>query len=302
MQRVQLIVNPISGRGHGLALAPAIEARLRRLGYKPETLVTRQRGDARDFAASLDRKTSRIVVVGGDGTLNEVINGQSRIPLAIFPVGTGNAFAADQGILGTLDFMETLMQDGRVEWFDLGDAGGKKFLNMASCGILGQIHRTFWEHRNGPDSVARCLARAFQVLRRRKFPPVSLWCDDSPVTRTARIVVVSNIRTYAPRVSFTPLASPFDGSLDVCTFPAPSGLDYLRWSFGVLRGRPVDHAAVSYLRGRTVHMAGEGIACHVDGEYVGQAPLTVSVLPRRLPILVPGSRPASREQDLCLAA
>jgi diacylglycerol kinase (ATP) len=295
MKRAQLIVNPISGRGRGLGVVPAIEARLLRLGYRAATCITRQRGDARDFVASLDWRTSLIVVVGGDGTLNEVINGQTKIPLALFPVGTGNAFAADQGILGNLDFLERLIQDGRVEWFALGDAGGKKFLNMASGGILGQIHRTFWEHRNGPDSVARSLARALRILWRRQFPPVSVWCDDTPVTRTARIVVVGNTRTYARHIRFTPLASPFDGSLDVCTFPVPSGLDYLRWLLAVLRGRHVNHDGVGYLRGRTIRLAGDGVACHVDGEYVGQAPLNVSVLPASVPILVLGSRPASQE-------
>lgn len=302
MKRVQLIVNPISGKGNGPAIAPAIEARLRRLGYEASTFVTQKRGDARNFAASLDGRTSLIVVVGGDGTLNEVINGQTRIPLAIFPVGTGNAFATDQGIRGTVDFLETLLRDGVVRRFDLGDAGGKKFLNMASCGILGQIHRTFWEGRNRPDSVLRCLARAFRVLWRRHFPPVALWCDNSPVTRTARIVVVGNTRTYAPGVSFTPLASPFDGSLDVCTLREPSALDYPRWSLAVLRQRPVEGDGVGYLRGRTIHMAGEGVACEVDGEYAGQAPLTVSVLPRRVPILVPGAGPVPEAQRLPAAA
>jgi diacylglycerol kinase (ATP) len=289
MKKVQLIVNPISGKGNGLAAVPAIEARLRRLGYEPATFVTRRRGDARAFAASLDPKTSLILVIGGDGTLNEVINGQTRIPLTIFPRGTGNAFAADQGIRGNLDFLETLLRTGSVQLFDLGEAGGKKFLNMASCGILGQIHRTFWEGRNGPDGILRSLARAFKVLWRRQFRPLTFSFGGGAPARTAHIVVVGNTRTYAPRVSFTPLASSFDGYLDVCTFPAPSWLDLLRWLVGVLRGRHLDDPRIGYSRERTVRIGGEGIDCHVDGEYVGQAPLTVSILPRSVPILIPAT-------------
>lgn len=287
MKRVQLIVNPISGKGQGTAVVPAIEARLRRLGYEPATFVTRRRGDARNFAAVLDQRTSLIVALGGDGTLNEVINGQTGVPLAIFPVGTANAFADDQGIRGTVDFLEALLKDGVLRWFDLGDAGGKKFLNMASCGILGQIHRAFWEDRDGPDGAIRLFTKTLHVLRRRRFPPVTLWHDGRPVRRGAGIVVVGNTRTYAPGVSFTPDASPFDGVLDVTTLPAPSGFDFLRWTLGVVRGRRLDDPRIGYLRARVVQMGGEGIDCHVDGEYVGQAPLTVSVRPRSVRILVP---------------
>ncbi|MBI2205107.1 MAG: diacylglycerol kinase family lipid kinase [Candidatus Rokubacteria bacterium] len=287
MRMVQLIVNPIAGRGHGAGVVPAIEARLRRLGCEVATFVTRRRGDAREFAASLERTTSLLLVVGGDGTLNEVVNGQVEIPLALFPVGTGNAFAADQGIGGTLDALEALVRDGVPRWFDLGAAGGRKFINMASCGILGQIHRAFWVGRRGPDSFVRCLLTAFGILRRGLFRPVTIRCDGRMVDRVAHIVVVGNTRTYSPGVSFTPEASPFDGALDVCTLPAPRAVDLVRWLVGVLRQQRLEDPRIGYLRARTVHMGGTGIECHVDGEYVGPGPLSVSVLHRHVQILVP---------------
>lgn len=287
MRTAHLIVNPIAGRGRGPEVVPALDAALRRHGYAPVTRLTRRRGEAREIAASLDRRTALVVVVGGDGTLNEVINGQLAIPLAIFPMGTANAFTADQGLRGTVEFFEALLGDGVLARFDLGEAGGKKFLNMASCGILGQIHRAFWEDRDGPDGAMRLLAKTWKVLRGRRFPPVTLWHGGSPVTRAAGIVVVSNTRTYAPGVSFAPDASPFDGVLDVTTLPPPSGLDYLRWGLGVLGGRRLADPRVGHLRARAVRMAGLGIDCHVDGEYVGCAPLAVSVLPAGIRILVP---------------
>lgn len=284
-----MIVNPIAGKGYGPAVVPAMEERLRRLGYAPATFVTQRRDDASALAASLDWRTSLIVVVGGDGTLNEVVNGQTKIPMTVFPLGTGNAFAADQGIRGTLDAFETLLRTGVVEWFDLGDAGGRKFINMASGGILGRIHRAFWEGRRGPDGLVRCLLIAFRILRTRDFVPVSVWCDGTLVTRSAWLVVVGNTRTYSPGISFTPLASPSDGLLDVCTLPAPSGLDYLRWFLSVLRGRPLNQNGTGYTRARTVRLTGERVVCHVDGEYIGPAPLSVSVVPRSVPILVPAA-------------
>lgn len=291
MRTAHLIVNPIAGRGRGAEVVPALGDVLRRRGYAPVTRLTRRRGEAREIAAALDRRSALIVVVGGDGTLNEVINGQLEIPLALFPTGTANAFAADQGLRGTVEFFDALLAGGVFARFDLGEAGGKRFLNMASCGLLGRIHRAFWEDRDGPDGALRLAVRTWRVLRRRPFPPVTLWLEGSPVTRTAGIVVVSNTRTYAPGVSFAPDASPFDGALDVTTLPAPSGLDYLRLGLGVLRGRRLADPRVGYLRARAVRIGGQGIDCHVDGEYVGCAPLAVSVLPGALRILVPRQAP-----------
>ncbi|MBI3329092.1 MAG: hypothetical protein HYZ81_20610 [Nitrospinae bacterium] len=184
-----------------------------------------------------------------------------------------------------------------VEQFDLGDAGGRKFLNMAAGGILGEIHRLFWEKREGPDSLARCLGGAFKVLRRKRFPQVTVWCDGLLLTRTASIVVIGNIRTYSAGVSFTPLASPADGFFDVCTFPKPVRLDLLTWLVQIFRERHLFCHGIRYQWGREIHMAGEEIACHVDGEYVGQAPLTVSIIPRKVPIVVPISSTAV--QGLC---
>ena len=74
MRRAQLIVNPISGRGHGAAVTPAIESRLRHQGYRVATAFTPERGAARAMAVRIEWRTSLVVVVGDDGTLNEVVN------------------------------------------------------------------------------------------------------------------------------------------------------------------------------------------------------------------------------------
>ncbi len=291
MSKVQLIVNPIAGRGRAARAVPAIVASLRQLGYEPVVSVTRRRGEAREAAAALDWRTALVVVVGGDGTLHEVVNGQSKVPVALLPAGTGNAFAWDQGLPRSAAGLEGLLRGGRIEWFDLGDAGGRRFLSMVGAGVLGEIHRAFWHDRKGPDRWLRCLGRAIQVWRRRQARPVAVWCDGELVARAAALVVVGNTRTYARGIRFTPRASPQDGLLDVCAIPEPAGLDTLRWFLALLRGRHLDDPRIVSARGRTVRIAGPDIHCHADGEYLGRAPLTVTVLPRSVPILVPGTRP-----------
>lgn len=133
------------------------------------------------------------------------------------------------------------------------------------------------------------------MLRRRLFPPASGSCDDRLITRAAHLVVVGNTATDTPRASFTPEASPFDGALDVCTVPEPFGLEFLRWFVGVFRRRRLSDPRIRYARAREVHLAGDAMDCAVDGESIGQGPLTVSVLPRSAPIVLPASSAAAQE-------
>ena len=287
MRRAQLIVNPASGRRHGAALAAAIESRLRRRGYAVATAFTPERGAAQAIAARTDWRTSLIVVVGGDGTLNEVVNGCPKAPLALAPAGTANAFARDQGLVASAEFLEALVTDGVIEWLDLGEASGRRFVNMASCGILGQVQRAIGELRGVRKSHLRLAAKALGVLRRRRFPPVAFSCDGAVVPAVGHALVVSNTRTYAPGITFTPEASPVDGLLDAVILPAPRGHEYLRWLLAVRRGERIRDPRIRYVRGRTIRTHGTGIDWEVDGEYAGDGPLRISVLPRCLPILLP---------------
>ena len=287
MRRAQLIVNSISGRGHAGAVVPAIEARLRRLGYVVGTIFTPGRGEARDIAVHADWRTSLIVVVGGDGTLNEVVNGQPKAPLVVFPTGTANAFAADQGLERSVDFLEALVRDGVVQWLDAGDASGRRFVSMASCGILGQVQRAIGEDRDGPQTALRLASRALGVLWKRRFPPVTFSCDGVAVAAEGHVLVVGNTRTYAPGIVFTPDASPADGLLDAVILPAPRARDYLPWLRAVRRAARLRDPRIRYVRGHSIALHGTGIDWEVDGEYVGAGPLRISVLPRSLPFLLP---------------
>ena len=291
MRRIQLIVNPISGKGLGGEAVAQLEQRLQAAWPQVEvaTFVTQRRADAQTFAASLDGRTSLVVVVGGDGTLHEVINGQIEIPLTVFPTGTGNAFATDRGLQGDFEAFDQLLRTGVVERFDLGVANEQKFINMAAAGILGQIHRAFWQHRHERERMGRLVREVLRVLGRHEFPPVSVRCDGAEATQSLSIVVVGNTALYAPGVRFTPDASPSDGLLDVCTFPVPSPLDLPRWLVALLRGRHLDLPEIRYQRARNVRLEGPAVPCHLDGEYMGTTPLTISIRPRSVAVLVPAS-------------
>jgi YegS/Rv2252/BmrU family lipid kinase len=139
-KKLLLIMNPKSG----VMLAPKylsdIVQRFSGAGYLTQVLMTEGRGDARDFAEEYGREADRIVVSGGDGTLNEVIDGMLTaglsIPIGYIPSGSTNDFANSIGLPSTIfDCVDTIIE-GTPSVFDIGEFNGRYFSYVASFGAF----------------------------------------------------------------------------------------------------------------------------------------------------------------------
>ena len=135
-----VIVNPISGRGFGRRNAPVIEKELHRRGFDVELVWTTASGTARQTAARATRDDTAVILsVGGDGTLNEVVNGVADrgIPVALFPTGTGNVLAKEYGILCSVEQVCEMVGRGKTEMLDVGviSCGGGADRNVCPTGM-----------------------------------------------------------------------------------------------------------------------------------------------------------------------
>jgi diacylglycerol kinase (ATP) len=133
------IINPISGNGHGLKAGQKIETLLQKKTADNVTIYTEYSGHARALASEWQHKAERIVVVGGDGTLNEVVNGidKDSTDIALIPTGTGNDYAAFSNVPFELEQALALAQNGIAKKVDLGKvtASGQAQLFINALGI-----------------------------------------------------------------------------------------------------------------------------------------------------------------------
>ena len=260
------------------------------------TLAPTQRaGEARHLAARAVTEGYRVVVAaGGDGTINEVINGlgTSGAALGVLPLGTVNVFAQELGIPRRVEAAWAVIENGRTRTIDLARAESngvaRYFMQLAGVGVDARaVRAASWELKKkiGPLSYVWAGLKTMSG----PHPRVEVSANgNSSVGGVA--VLVGNGRFYGGRFALFPKARMDDGLLDVCVFESWGCLDLLRYGHGILRGAHVDLGGVKYFQAeRLVCTAPSATPFELDGEDAGDAPVTFSVVPRALRVIVPKS-------------
>jgi diacylglycerol kinase (ATP) len=260
-----------------------------------EAIVLTVAGEAQRIASDAARDgCDRIVVAGGDGTVNEVINGigDSRIALGIVPLGTGNVLAYELGLSGDdLDRALDVIDAGNVREFDLGKAGETRFLLMAGFGFDAEVVRSVPARAKGifgRMAYAPTLIRESVCYRPSEFRLVL--DNQTPLSTKAYNVIVCNCASYAPNFQIAPDAVPDDGLLDVLIFehrPAMK-LRFLGWlSASLITRWAADPCAVHH-RAKHVRIDSEPpVKMQLDGDVRGESGVDIQVLPRALRLIVP---------------
>jgi diacylglycerol kinase (ATP) len=296
MKKLLLIANPVAGRGNIGPYLHVLSQGAQHQGWQVETVVTSRAGEAGEIAASLSPDVTCLGCLGGDGTFNEIINGLGdvRPPLALFPSGTGNVFAKALGLFRWPRQFLHLIQRRRVEWFDLGQVeNGQKFLCVADCGPNALVVHHVSDHRRGPLSKLDYLLPTLKWCLRYQYPVIHVTLDGRKICDDAVLVVAGNVPTYGGPLEFTPYASPHDGLLDVCIFHRRTELHLIKWAAGVFFRWHPRFSEVTYLRGTDLVLEpgdhSNSIPFQIDGDKQGHLPQRLRLLPRALPILVPGT-------------
>ncbi|HUF07139.1 MAG TPA: diacylglycerol kinase family protein [Candidatus Binatia bacterium] len=287
-----VIVNPTAGGGRAARLVPWLRERL---AARPEAAlyVTRRAGEGEAIAAeALGQGHDRIVAVGGDGTVQEVVNGllstSSGIELGIVPVGTGNDLARSIGLpvdaaeawrvaMGrstrSIDAAHARNGDGVERWF--ASAGG--------VGFDAQVAAAMAARRGRGAGRAGYLLTTLGELRRFENRRVQITVDDERITRDVLFVAIANGAFYGGGMRIAPGARVDDGRLDVCVVGDISRLTVLRELPNLYRGTHVRHPSVTMLAGQTIAIEGDGATrAHLDGEPFGTLPLDIRIVPSSL--------------------
>ena len=250
--------------------------------------LTAAPGDARGLAAwGVENGFRTVVAAGGDGTINEVVNGLagSDVALGILPVGTMNVFAAELGLPTDLDAAWDLVMARSVRKIDLARAGEQYFVQLAGVGLDAQVVKeTTWASKKsfGPLSY---LVSAAQIAARK---PPQLVIESDGLAREGSFVLVGNGRYYGAPIKVFQNAQIDDGLLDVLIFKNTGYLDIARYLAGVFIGRHTELADVDYFQTKKlrVHSA-QDVPVEVDGELAGHLPVTFRISSRKLRVIAP---------------
>ncbi len=291
MSRATLIYNPVAGDPQG-NLLQKVRHVLEEEGISHLFKPTREAREGTRLAKEAAQEGSDLVIAaGGDGTVNEVVNGLvgTEAILGIIPMGTGNLAAYEFGV--PLDPLEAAraIPKSRVERIDVGKANDRYFLMMTSVGLDAKALRDAprWGYR-ALHWWAFFWTGFLNLFVTRPFP-LRLQTAQREMAYTTRLLVVSNIKGYGlPGCEFLSNADTADGFLDVGFFKSENLWCYLRGLSALGRRRPISPHLVQRGRVEKVRIAADiPVPAQVDGDFYGYTPLEVSVVPKALSILIP---------------
>ncbi len=293
--RVAVIANPVSGTGRAQREVAALAALLERRGHAVCIHWTQRVGHARDFAASLAPDTDVLVVAGGDGTVNETINGlvdPGRLPIAVMRVGTGNLLARELDLPRSAHGTAALLDDFELRRVDLGVVDQlRRFVVLLSAGVDAMVIRAIDETRSGTLGFRGYAGAIVQALRRYRVPRLGVTVDGAGPLPAA-LVIVANAATYAGFFRAADRARCDSGHLDVVVLKRGRLPALASYAWSAWRGRLSRRADVGYHTGQSVRIVSpQPVPVEVDGEFYGVTPVEVTVQAGVLPLCVPRPRP-----------
>lgn len=292
--RACIVVNPAAGGGRARRLWTNLKDRLARLGLDFEFAETTGPGSAVELTRSAVRAGhSFLVAVGGDGTVNEVVNGlmddsgRALATLGVIAAGRGRDVCRNFGLARAPDVAARRLVEGDDVAVDLGVAqwGGAReryFINSAGVGFDGAVAERV--QSGGASGTISYLFGIAAVLRTYRPSSASILIDDQ-ARLSGRIMtaVVANGPHYGGGMKIAPGADPTDGCLDLVVVGDLGRFELLRWLPTVYRGKHLTNRKVTARPARTVAItAAEPLPVHLDGERTAASPVRFSICPRAL--------------------
>ena len=300
------LVNPAAANGSTKRAWPEMAHRAASAGLDGETLFSEGPGGIAKVAGrAAEMGAKRVVVVGGDGTVNEAANGLlaagagHEVDLAVLPRGTGTDFVRTFGFPNKLDEAIAVARDGEIREIDAGrvsyrawdgSPGSAYFVNVASAGMSGAVAMRANSTSKALGGKASFLWATLAVFARWKNAQVSVDIDGEHREGSMLDVIVANCEWLGGGMHMTPKAKPDDGVFDVLLIGDITKRDLVQTLPKIYRGTHLPHPKAEELRGREVRVdAPTPLPVELDGEQPGTTPATFEVVPGALRLVVPGS-------------
>ena len=297
--RTCLIFNP-AARGEK---AKRLRQHLNQIGAQSTLKLTSAAGDARRLATEAVTEQFEIVVAaGGDGTVNEVLNGIGDVPggfdiacLGVLPLGTVNVFARELGIPPSLQpAWETILRARQtridlpsVEYFGNGEKHRRYFAQLAGAGLDARaIELVHWDLKKRIGPLAYVIAGLHALLD----TPSKINFAVGAHAACGALVLIGNVRLYGGPYRIFPKADLHDGLLDICVFPRVNWFTLARCGPELLLRGTLPDSANKAFQAESVVLTSLNPApapLEVDGELIGHLPATFSIERSKLRVIIP---------------
>ena len=288
--RLSVIVNPVAGGGRAGRALPTVRAELHRLGVEHHVQATLSLDHARALARDAIKAGEIAVAFGGDGLIGAVAGAlrHSDGVLGVLPGGRGNDFARSLSIPVDPVSACAVLTTGSTKRLDLGCAGGRTFIGIASCGFDSVANRI----ANETKLVRGNLVYAYGAMRALAgWRPASFTVtvdDGEPRTLVGYTVAVANSGLYGGGMRLAPGARLDDGQLELVIISDLPRLRFLLLMPSVFKGEHVNRPEVEIVRARRVRIAASRpFTLYADGDPIAELPAEIEVLPAAVQTIVP---------------
>lgn len=301
MKKAKFIINPSSGRQNFLKNIEGMIGKLimDQIVNHVDVFYTEKQDDAKNEAMSMKKgEYDFVVAIGGDGTLNEVVNGvalgKNETPIAVISAGTVNDFANYLSLPQGIDEFCDLIRDFNIKEVDLGRIDGTYFMNVLAGGLLSDVGYKV------PKELKAIFGKmAYYVECAKDIPknlfhsiPISVKTEEFSKECECLLFIVANSQSVGGFRNAAPLASVSDGLLDVLILKKVEVAQLSNLLLKIVQGDHINHPNVEYFQTKKINidiLDDSKVVVDYDGECFGELPVTIEVVPKAVKIIVPKS-------------
>lgn len=304
--KVMFVVNPVSGGGRTRKNWQIVEKKLRKQNFSFDVNYTKSPLHAGQITSeALQKGYNHIIAVGGDGTINEVLNGfyktpqtgKSQAAFSVLPMGTASDFSRALQLSATPAYIKRLLGQGREQACDVvcasyidwdGKPASRYFINVADVGIgsdtCARVNRSSKAMGGFLSFLLACLAAVFTF----KNPVLTVEVDGQVLySGKSSMVVVNNGQYFGGGMMVAPQARISDGLLDITILEDFRKSEFLKALPDVYKGKHLNHPKIRLAKGQRVKISSqEKVYLEMDGESPGIGDIEIQILPGDLKLVV----------------
>jgi diacylglycerol kinase (ATP) len=287
--QILFIVNPAAGRRKSKDIVPIIERICKENNVPYKIKYTSGPNEATEIARNgANLKFERIIAVGGDGTLNEVVNGiaGTEKALGIIPAGSGNDFIRSLGDLENIE--EIIYQNifGEVKAIDLAKCNGRYFINVGSVGFDAEVAMKAKNTKKLLTGKAAYLAAAINTLITFEGMKVKVEIDDKIIEENTLLIAIANGKYYGGGILPAPEANIEDGYFDICFVEHVPKFKILYLLPKYIKGQHHSIKEVRFYKSRKIKLTSEKkIYVNLDGEIFEDNEAEFEIIPKGINVI-----------------